>query len=66
MLGRHNGLQVGNCGLSGDKLRKVPILGFQSSDTAAKFVKLCFEPISSGLLCFGFALPNLGRCVVHP
>jgi hypothetical protein len=64
MLSHHNGTQLSNSGLSGDKLGKVPILGFESSDTACKFVKLRFEPIGSGLLRFRFALPDLRRLVI--
>jgi hypothetical protein len=64
MLGRNNGPQLSNSGLSGDKLGKVPILGFESSNTPTQFVKLRFEPISSGFLRFCFALPNLRRLII--
>ncbi|MGW6549232.1 hypothetical protein ACWGBV_03150 [Streptomyces sp. NPDC055051] len=64
MLRDHERAKLGNSGLSRDQFGKVSILGFESGDTPAKFVKLGFEPIGSGLLRFGFALPNLGRLVV--
>jgi hypothetical protein len=64
VLSHHNGSQLSNSGLSGDKLGKVPILGFESSNTPTQFVKLRFEPIGSGLLRFCLALPNLRRLVI--
>jgi hypothetical protein len=64
VLSSHKGSQFSNCGLPSDKLGKVPILGFESSNTPTQFVKLRFEPIGSGLLRFRFALPNLRSLVI--
>ncbi|MEU9059006.1 hypothetical protein AB0D13_09055 [Streptomyces sp. NPDC048430] len=65
MLSQDKGLQIRYSGLAGNQLGKVSVLSFETAYTAAQLFKLDFEPISSGLLGFGFALPNLGRCVIR-
>lgn len=64
MLSQDQGPQIRYSGLSSDQLGKVPVLGFETADTAAQLFKLRFEPIGSGFLGFGFALPDIGRLIV--
>ncbi|MFC7979516.1 hypothetical protein ACFUT3_30325 [Streptomyces cinereoruber] len=64
VLRDHERAKLRNGGLSGHQLGKVPVLGFESGDSPAQFVKLRFEPIGSGLLRFSLALPDFGRLVV--
>ena len=64
VLSENERAKFSNGGLPGDQLGKVAVLGFKPCDTAAQLVKLSFQPIRSGLLCFRFALPDFRRLVI--